>query len=185
MAERIRTRFLVVGSGIAGLHTAWRGSATGDVVVLTKRSLFDSATAYAQGGIAAALGAGDTPELHRQDTLAAGAALFALGVTLAQKPLGKVPYDLPVLVAIKLVVHPLIVYLLLSWIGGFDWVWIASAVLMAALPPAANVYVLAQRYDTYVAKASAGILLGTLASVVTVTIVLALLVDDPAAVALN
>jgi L-aspartate oxidase len=75
MSERIRTRFLVVGSGVAGLHTAWRGSATGDVVVLTKRSLFDSATAYAQGGIAAALGAGDTPELHRQDTLAAGAAL--------------------------------------------------------------------------------------------------------------
>ena len=47
----------------------------GDVLLLTKRSLFDSATAYAQGGIAAALGAGDSPELHRQDTLAAGAAL--------------------------------------------------------------------------------------------------------------
>ncbi len=75
MAERIRTRFLVVGSGVAGLHTAWRASADDDVMVLTKRSLFDSATAYAQGGIAAALGAGDSPELHRQDTLAAGAAL--------------------------------------------------------------------------------------------------------------
>src|SRR5437870_7242357 len=75
MAERIRTRFLVVGSGVAGLHTAWRASADDDVLVLTKRSLFDSATAYAQGGIAAALGAGDSPELHRQDTLAAGAAL--------------------------------------------------------------------------------------------------------------
>ena len=75
MAERIRTRFLVVGSGVAGLHTAWRASEDGDVMLLTKRSLFDSATAYAQGGIAAALGAGDSPELHRQDTLAAGAAL--------------------------------------------------------------------------------------------------------------
>jgi L-aspartate oxidase len=75
MAERIRTRFLVVGSGVAGLHTAWRASEGGDVMVVTKRSLFDSATAYAQGGIAAALGAGDSPELHRQDTLAAGAAL--------------------------------------------------------------------------------------------------------------
>jgi L-aspartate oxidase len=75
MTDRIRTRFLVVGSGIAGLHTAWRASGHGDVLVLTKRTLFDSATAYAQGGIAAALGAGDSPELHRQDTLAAGAAL--------------------------------------------------------------------------------------------------------------
>src|SRR4051812_50169475 len=75
MTERIRTRFLVVGSGVAGLHTAWRASQHGEVLLLTKRSLFDSATAYAQGGIAAALGAGDSPALHRQDTLAAGAAL--------------------------------------------------------------------------------------------------------------
>jgi L-aspartate oxidase len=45
------------------------------VLLLTKRSLFDSATSYAQGGIAAALGAGDSPALHRRDTLAAGAAL--------------------------------------------------------------------------------------------------------------
>ncbi len=57
------------------MHTAWRAAESGEVIVLTKRSLFDSATAYAQGGIAAALGAGDSPELHRRDTLAAGAAL--------------------------------------------------------------------------------------------------------------
>src|SRR5215831_1884786 len=75
MVDRLRTRFLVLGSGVAGLHTAWRASDSGDVLLLTKRSLFDSATAYAQGGIAAALGAGDSPALHRQDTLAAGAAL--------------------------------------------------------------------------------------------------------------
>src|ERR687894_1451753 len=73
--HRIRTRFLVVGSGVAGLHTAWRASEQGEVLLLTKGSLFDIATAYAQGGIAAALGAGDSPELHRKDTLAAGAAL--------------------------------------------------------------------------------------------------------------
>src|SRR5215207_5650273 len=75
MTDRLRTRFLVIGSGIAGLHTAWRASEHADVLVLTKRTLFDSSTAYAQGGIAAALGAGDSPELHRKDTLAAGAAL--------------------------------------------------------------------------------------------------------------
>ncbi|HWP03611.1 MAG TPA: L-aspartate oxidase [Gemmatimonadaceae bacterium] len=71
----VKTRFLVVGSGVAGLHTAWRASQHGEVLLLTKRSLFDSTTAYAQGGIAAALGAGDSPEYHRRDTLAAGAAL--------------------------------------------------------------------------------------------------------------
>ena len=89
MPERIRTRFLVVGSGVAGLHTAWRASTEGEVAVLTKRSLFDSATAYAQGGIAAALGAGDSPELHRNDTLAAGAALCdaeAVEVLVAEGP---------------------------------------------------------------------------------------------------
>ncbi len=89
MADRIRTRFVVIGSGIAGLQGAWRMSDHGDVHVLTKRTLRDSATAYAQGGIAAALGAGDSPELHRIDTLAAGAALCdaaAVEVLVAEGP---------------------------------------------------------------------------------------------------
>jgi L-aspartate oxidase len=76
---RLRARVLVIGSGVAGLHTAWRAAEQcgnpADVVLLTKQSLLDSASSYAQGGIAAALGAGDSPALHRQDTLAAGGAL--------------------------------------------------------------------------------------------------------------
>src|ERR1019366_6451507 len=44
MADRIRTRFLVIGSGVAGLHTAWRASEHGDGFVVPKRSLFHSAT---------------------------------------------------------------------------------------------------------------------------------------------
>ena len=58
-------------------------------MVLTKRTLRDSSTAWAQGGIAAALGAGDSPELHRIDTLAAGAALCdraAVEVLVAEGP---------------------------------------------------------------------------------------------------
>ena len=89
MTQRIRTRFVVIGSGIAGLQTAWRASDHGDVVVLTKRTLKDSATSWAQGGIAAALGAVDSPELHRIDTLAAGAALCdaaAVEVLVAEGP---------------------------------------------------------------------------------------------------
>lgn len=89
MSDRLRTRFVVIGSGIAGLQAAWRAADHGDVVVVTKLTLRDSATAYAQGGIAAALGAGDSPELHRQDTLAAGAALCdaaAVEVLVAEGP---------------------------------------------------------------------------------------------------
>lgn len=73
--QRLTTRVLVVGSGVAGLFTAWRCAEQGPVMLMTKRTLRDSNTMWAQGGIAAALGAGDSPELHRRDTLAAGAAL--------------------------------------------------------------------------------------------------------------
>ena len=73
--ERIVTRVLVIGSGVAGLHTAWRSAEQGAVLLMTKRTLRDSNTMWAQGGIAAALGAGDSPELHWRDTLAAGGAL--------------------------------------------------------------------------------------------------------------
>ena len=100
---------------------------------------------------------------------AAPVALFAVGASLAQKQVGKVTVEMPVLLLIKLVVHPLIVYLLLTWIGGFDRTWLYAAVLMAALPPAANVLALAQKYEYYRDQSVTAILLGTAASVVTVT----------------
>lgn len=109
---------------------------------------------------------------------AAPCALFALGVSLGLRPVRKVSFDLPLFVCIKLLVHPLAVYLLLSWIGGFDRIWVYTAVLMAALPPAANVFVLARQYGAYVEPASTAILVGTLASIVTVTLILSLIVTD-------
>ncbi|MFJ9585916.1 L-aspartate oxidase [Streptomyces acidicola] len=67
---------VVVGSGIAGLTTALRCQAAGlNTVVVTKARLDDGSTRWAQGGIAAALGEGDTPEQHLDDTLVAGAGL--------------------------------------------------------------------------------------------------------------
>jgi len=106
---------------------------------------------------------------------AAPVALFSVGAGLALRSPGRVTLEMPVLLVVKLVIHPLIVYLLLSWIGGFDRVWVYAAVLMAALPPAANVLALAHRYATYEARATAGVFYGTAASMVTVTIVLVLL----------
>jgi L-aspartate oxidase len=70
------TRPVIVGSGIAGLWAAWRLAASGRrCILLTKGALGDSASAWAQGGIAAALGPGDSPALHAADTLAAGSGL--------------------------------------------------------------------------------------------------------------
>jgi L-aspartate oxidase len=70
-----RFDYVVIGSGIAGLYAALTARRYGTVCVLTKGSIDECNTKYAQGGIAAAVGADDDPELHYQDTLAAGAGL--------------------------------------------------------------------------------------------------------------
>ena len=67
---------VIVGTGIAGLWTAWRLASEGtSVVLITKESLADSASAWAQGGIAVALGPGDSPSQHAADTMAASDGL--------------------------------------------------------------------------------------------------------------
>ncbi|MQS13538.1 L-aspartate oxidase [Streptomyces kaniharaensis] len=70
------TDVVVVGSGVAGLTVALNVRKAGlRAVVVTKAMLDDGSTRWAQGGIAAALGEGDTPEQHLDDTLVAGAGL--------------------------------------------------------------------------------------------------------------
>jgi hypothetical protein len=103
---------------------------------------------------------------------AAPCALFALGVTVALRPIEKMPWEVPLVVAIKLVLHPVMALVMLSLLGPFDAVWVHAAVLMAALPPALNVFVMARQYDTWVEQASGSVLFGTLASVVTLTAVM-------------
>jgi len=70
-----RFDFVIVGSGIAGLYAALLARGHGTVCVLTKGSIDECNTKYAQGGIAAAVGADDNPELHLCDTIEAGAGL--------------------------------------------------------------------------------------------------------------
>jgi L-aspartate oxidase len=75
----VRGDFLVIGSGIAGLRATIALAESGRVIVLTKADPRESNTGYAQGGIAAAIGADDTPALHAQDTMAAGDGLCVAG----------------------------------------------------------------------------------------------------------
>jgi len=72
---RVTTDFLIVGSGVAGLRAAIALAEVGEVLVLTKADPGESNTGYAQGGVAAAVGPDDSPELHARDTMQAGDGL--------------------------------------------------------------------------------------------------------------
>src|SRR3954468_6951167 len=67
---------------------------------------------------------------------AASVALFALGVTVALRPFSRMPWEVPGVIAIKLLVHPLIAMALMVLFGPFAPEWAITAVLMASLPPA-------------------------------------------------
>jgi malonate transporter and related proteins len=100
---------------------------------------------------------------------AAPTALFVLGVTVALRPFDHVPWEVPGVIAIKLLIHPLIVFGLMLLFGPFAQPWAATAVLMASLPPALNVFVMARQNNTWIEPASVAVLIGTFASVVTLT----------------
>jgi malonate transporter len=99
-------------------------------------------------------------------------ALFAMGVTLALRPLKRVPVELGFIVPMKLIAHPVMMYLGLSLIGDFEPVWVYTAVLLASLPTATNVFVIAQQYSTWVERASATVLVTTVCSVGSVSVLL-------------
>ncbi len=135
-------------------------------------------------GFAVVAGGITVPEPVRQLTdylaqAAAPCALFAMGVTLALRPLKRVPAEMAYIVPAKLALHPLMIYLVLTSAGDFPPVWIASAVLLAALPTATNVFVIGQQYAVWQERASATILVTTLCSVVTVSVTLYLIGSGP------
>lgn len=87
--DAIESDFLVIGAGLAGLYAALRAAAYGRVCLLTKTSLSETNSAWAQGGIAAAVDENDSPQLHLEDTLRAGRGLCderAVGVLVREGP---------------------------------------------------------------------------------------------------
>lgn len=106
---------------------------------------------------------------------AAPCALFTLGVTVALRPFTGIPREVPALLVIGLLFHPFLVWLVMATMGGISPVWAYTAILLAGLPPALNAFIMARQYNSYVEEASNGILIGTIASVLTVTALLYLI----------
>lgn len=159
---------LAGGGGKGGWHLA--------LEVVRKIVLHPFILATAAGVAAAAFGFRAPVPVERLlvylSAAAAPCALFAMGVTLALRPLKRVPHELGVIALLKLVFHPALCYFILSWLGNFSETWMFSAVLLAALPTATNVFVISQQYHVWIERASASVFITTMLSVVTVTALL-------------
>ena len=121
-----------------------------------------------------------TPLTNFLDLLGAAAgpcALFALGATLAGRAterLGGGP-EVSYMTLCKLLVHPAALWVTTTALFGVDPLWATAALLGAALPIAANVFIVARQYDVYVARTSSAILVSTAVSMVSVSALLLVL----------
>jgi predicted permease len=104
---------------------------------------------------------------------AAPCALFALGASLVGYRLGGDLKQCVALVGFKLLIHPAITALLVFHVFDLQPVWAAVAVVTAALPAGVNVFIMAEHYNIYKARAASAILISTGLSLVTVSILLA------------
>lgn len=102
-------------------------------------------------------------------------ALFALGATLASRSVAGGAAEISYMTALKLFVHPATLLLTTTVLFDVTPLWATAALLSAALPVAANVFIVARQYDTYVARASGAVLVSTAVSVFTVSALLLVL----------
>jgi predicted permease len=102
-------------------------------------------------------------------------ALFALGASLVGRRPQTGLDEITLLVGLKLVIHPLAVWALAAHVLVLDRLWTKVAMVEAALPAAATVFILAQRYDVYVEQSAGTVLVSTAVSVLTVSALLALM----------
>ncbi|KAA0677327.1 AEC family transporter [Azospirillum brasilense] len=100
-------------------------------------------------------------------------ALFAIGLFLATQSLKANLLEVGWISALKLVVQPALAWLLIQTLFPLDPFWAGSAIILAGLPTGALTFVVASQYRIYVERTSAAILMSTIASVVTLSFLLA------------
>jgi malonate transporter and related proteins len=105
-------------------------------------------------------------------------ALFALGATLTSFPISTGFGEVSYMTFFKLLIHPAAIWFATTRLFDVDPLWATVAILGAALPVAANVFIVARQYDTYVERVSSAILVSTAISVVTVSALLTILPLD-------
>lgn len=118
------------------------------------------------------------PVANFLDILAAAAApcaLFAMGLFLVGRAVTAGVGEVGWLVGLKLLVHPALTYILAFEVLTMDRLWAISAVVLAALPTGALVFVLAQQYGTYTQRSTSAILISTVISVATLSMLFAII----------
>ncbi len=115
-----------------------------------------------------------TPLEHFLDLLARGAgptALFAMGMSLYGFSVTAGAREISWVIVAKLLLHPILTWALGRYVFGLEGFWLESAVILAALPAGALIFIVAQRYNVYVQRAAASVVMTTAVSVVTLTVV--------------
>jgi malonate transporter len=100
------------------------------------------------------------------------AALFALGLSMVDRPLTGNAAEVTWLSALKVVANPVLTFALVTYVFVLDPLWAKAAVILSAMPSGANAYVIAQQYKVHVETVSSAIVVSTAASVVTVSLLL-------------
>lgn len=107
---------------------------------------------------------------------AAPCALASLGASLTEFRIAGNLNESLTMVALKLIAHPLLVYLVAAYVLGLDPQLTALLTIVAALPVGANVFVMAQRYEVYLQRSASGVLISTALAVASVAALMAWLV---------
>jgi len=117
------------------------------------------------------------PMINLFDLLGAAAspsALFAIGLFMSSRPLAADLSEVGWISVLKLLWQPLLVWWLADTFFPMEPFWLASAIILAALPTGALTFVIAQKYEVYVERTSGVILVSTIASVITLSVLLAI-----------